>query len=281
MVAGPDRVVEQVGAHLGRDRVEDRFRFRRPLVHDLPWRAGCEHGHGRAAVRRAARRRQGGPGRALFVLGQAVAEFAGMPQSGPVELAGPNTEQIAEDEAQCPPDRERGPVGAAQDVERTGHAELPADRTVDDDEHRAAAGARRGAVQQKVRVAHRFDRCGDDREIARAAAGHHRVDCSLLRGDRASADRLDSKHLRRLEEGRIEGGRHPFRRRRHNRQAVRPAAGLEEFSNRAVAAHLVDRRGGGRRDCGGGRWLVVHRRQGSAYPGAGRRYHQGVPNQGG
>ena len=90
IVAGMDRVVAQVGAHLGGEGLEDLLRLRRPLVHDLARRPGRHHGHRRRLPGRPRCSRQRRPCRVLLVLGDAVAELAGMAERGAVDRARPH-----------------------------------------------------------------------------------------------------------------------------------------------------------------------------------------------
>ena len=70
---------------------------------------------------------------------------------------------------------------------------------VDDDERRAAAGARGAAVQRVFGLAHRLDDRDDDRQILGQAAGHHRGDRDFLGGDAAAAHRLHADHVGGIE----------------------------------------------------------------------------------
>ena len=90
VVAGPDRVVPHVGAHLGGEGFQDLLGVGGPFVHDLARRAGRHDGDGGDFPRQAALDVQRVPGGVFLVLGDAVAEFSGMAEGGTIDAAGPH-----------------------------------------------------------------------------------------------------------------------------------------------------------------------------------------------
>jgi len=78
VIAAIDRIVALVGAHLGGKGFQYLARVLGPFVHDLARRHGAHHGDGGDAFGDTAHHRQRLPGGVLFILGDAVGEFAGM-----------------------------------------------------------------------------------------------------------------------------------------------------------------------------------------------------------
>ncbi len=171
----------------------------------------------------------------------------GMSERGAVELAGSHFEQVSQDQANGSTDAGACPVARPDRIERRDHADLAADRAVDDHQDPAATGTRRGAVQFERLGEHRGHRRHHDREVHRQAPGHHCIDRDLLCGDRPLPDRFDADQMVRSEERPFETCRHRLGGRRDDGEPIGPALGMEMLLQRPLIVEAdalgVERRG--------------------------------------
>ena len=179
------------------------------------------------------------PGGVFLVLGDAVAELAGMAEGGTIDAAGPYLQDVDQRQADGAADHRGGAVAVAQRVEAAVRTEFPAYRAVQHDQHGAAAGGGRGAVQQEFRLKHGGEGGDDDGEMHRQAAGHDGVDRQFLRGDRHGAHRLDAEQPVGRHHRPFEAGVHRIGRGRDDRQPVGPAVGVVEFLRRVDVGDVV------------------------------------------
>ena len=212
----------------GRRRCRGFPRVVRPFVHDLVRGLDRQRGHRRGARRHAALGRQRQPRRSSSSSATQKVNLPGWPSVERSSWPGMPPRTLSNDAgARCGRwSRWRG-CALAERVVGGVHAERAADRAVDDDERRAAAGARGAAVQCELGLAHRLDDRDHDRQVLGQAAGHHRGDRDFLRGDAAAAHRLDADHVGRLEARGGKKARDGVFGRRDDRQAVGPAVALE------------------------------------------------------
>ena len=149
----------------------------------------------------------------------------GLPECRAVDFLRPAPADIADDELQGAADRAVGAVALAQRVALGVHADLAADRAVDDD----APAPTNFVVAStpciaKMLVEHRLDRRQHDRQVFRLAAGHHRVDRDFFDRRPASAGGTSPTTSCGIAAGAVEHAQHALLGRRHQRQPVRPAA---------------------------------------------------------
>ena len=163
------------------------------------------------------------PRRAFLVLGEAERHLAGVALRGAIDAAGPAAADVADDELQRAPDRGVRPVALAEDVDAGVHADLPADRPVDD-EHRTHRHRRREqTVDVELVRARGLEGREHDGQVLGCATGEHRVDRHLLDGalheiGRNECDDLVWRACRAFEHAQDALGR-----RRHDGKAVGPA----------------------------------------------------------
>ena len=163
-----------------------------------------------------------------------------MPERGTVDPAGAHVEQVDEAEPDRAPDDRRRPIAVAERIERPVHSDLAARIAVDHDEDGAAAGTRGGPVQGEFLAQHRGQRGHHDGEVRRQAAGHHRVDRDLLRGDRPRAHRLHADEVIGRQDGAVETCAHRGFGRGHDGEPVGPAARVEELLDGEAVFSFVD-----------------------------------------
>ena len=168
-----------------------------------------------------------------LVLGEAEGVLAGIAQGRAIDGAGQAAADIAHDELQRAADRGVGAVALAQRIDAAVHADRLGGRAVDDHQR---AGEMRGAeqaVQHEQRIERRLEHAQHHRHVFRLAARHHRVDRHLL--DRAGREvgRDQAHDLVGLALGAAQHAQDALVGRRHDRQAVGPAA-LEAGLDRIV-----------------------------------------------
>ena len=103
------------------------------------------------------------------------------------------------------------------------HAELVADRAVDDDDGRGPAGAAHRDVGAEVGVVHRAEHRADDGEMLGEATGEHAVHDDGTGGHLDAAHRLAEQHVVRRPAARVGEARDQRFRGRDDGQPVGPA----------------------------------------------------------
>src|SRR6266851_2702225 len=164
------------------------------------------------------------PARALLVLGEAIAELAGVAEGGAVDLLRPAFADIADHQLQRAADRGVGTIALAQRVALGVHPDAAAHRAVDHDDRPGEHRRRQHPVHRKALVEHRFDRRQHDRQVFRLAPRHHHVDRDLLDLRPSERRRHQPDDLLRVARGAVEHAQDALLGRRHQRQPVRPAA---------------------------------------------------------
>jgi hypothetical protein len=232
--------------------------FVRPLVHDLVRRLDGHDRDRRSAGRQPAVDRQRRPAidacTPFLIFGDAKGEFPRMTERRAVKLPGNAAEHIEQEETDAAADRGVGAARVRQRIVRGVHAKRGANRAVYHDEWRAAAGARRAAVQTEFRRAHGLDDGYDDRHVFGQAASHERGDGDFLRGDPATPYRLDANGVVGLQFRRGQETQHTLFGGRHDGQAVGPAVPLEQLVGFECVGDLER---GARDTCGAGHGLPV------------------------
>ena len=141
-----------------------------------------------------------------------------------VDLAGTAAADVADDELQRAADRRVGAVALPEALMPAFMPMRAADRAVDHD-HRARRHRRREqAVHVELVGARGLDRGEHHRQVLGLAAGHHRVDRHLLDRARGPGRAARPRRPRPGAAVPLEHAQHPRRRRRHDRQAIGPAA---------------------------------------------------------
>jgi hypothetical protein len=161
---------------------------------------------------------------------------------GLVEHARERAEAVQRDEPDCAPDRRVGAPARAEHVRAPVEAEGMPDRAVDDHERRRAAGAGDRPVEHERGIRHRRQRRDQDRHVVRPASRQHGVDCQLLGGDHAPADRLAEHDVVGREPGGLEEWRDRVVGGGDHGQAIRPSAREIEIDRLGPSGDLV--RGG-------------------------------------
>ena len=169
----------------------------------------------------------GFPGVFRFVLGDAVGVLAGMPESGPILIAGPGAAQVGEGQLDGPPDGGVGPVALPEAVAAAIHPNPGRHRAVH--HHQRSGNVRRTLHRRQVEPGpqQRLYGRNNHRKIIGATPGHHRVGGQLGHGGPPSARGDFADQLQRgTAAGGVQKGAHPRRRGRDDGQAISPAGGV-------------------------------------------------------
>jgi len=209
-----------------------------------------------ARHRHRARRLQRRPRALRLVLGKAKRIAPGLAEAGEGDRAGPAAADIVHQQAQRAADRGIGLPAGTEHAEAAIDADLARHRSVDDQHRRDVLVRGLHAAHVEVGIEHALDRGQHHRQIFRPATRHHGVGSDLLDSGEPFQGLDLAQHLGRRPVGEGERLLHPRHGRRHDRQAVAPAAPQEKLLQAifyARTTHDFDaltRKVGGERDLG-------------------------------
>jgi hypothetical protein len=225
-------VVRADGDQGAGDRRKNALRGDALVVVHVVRALGADHGDSARLARQAALDVERLPRARCLVLGGKIGVLRRRAESGHVAERGDRTTDVDQHEPDRAPD---GGVGLPAGTERVVagvDVQLLRHRTVDDDEWRAEVRRRLDAIEVERFLAHRLDRSHEQRKILRPAARHHGIGGEPQRR-RLAVARRDLRH--RLIPGAVAVRQHALdaaRRRRHDGQAVAPAAAAHELVHR-------------------------------------------------
>ena len=145
-----------------------------------------------------------------------------MSQATLIQHARNRAAHIHQNQPDRPSNRRVRPHTRPKTIDPIINVQLLHRRAIHDQQGSSAARRRRDPMQVKLLLAHRLDSRHNHRHVIRQAARHHRVDRHLLRRNHAVARRNHPQNITRQIAGILQKLFHPFRRRWHHRQPIRP-----------------------------------------------------------